>query len=82
MKYKVVKHLCPKCGHKKARIVKTCIIYDEYFICENCGHCDFSASKHLSEADNNARQVAIEKNLKKVYVSKDDLKTQEQVSFT
>lgn len=82
MKYKVVKHLCPKCGHKKARWVHTCIIYDEYFICEKCGLCDFSASKRLTPEEDEARSKAIDKYMKKQYVSKADLKLLEKIDFS
>ena len=89
-KYKIVKHKCPRCGHKKARLVATCITYDEYFICENCGHCDFSASKKLTPEENEKRELAIEKFMKHAIVDgwkvgvreKTDREIEEQLNRT
>jgi len=54
-----MKKKCPRCEHKYMFLIDTCVIYDKYYICENCGYCDFRNSKKLSKEENKKRLKAL-----------------------
>lgn len=50
---------CPICGSRRRRLINTCVLYDKYYVCKKCGHCDFSESRMLTPKQNLERMRGI-----------------------